>query len=164
MASTSWNSSVLIWTSRRQAATPSRNTTGSRTSGSVVVSLPKPVASATNATAMIEADNTVRKTVARLWASFQINDLAESKLQCSAASSAGACAPNSLSPATSAARVAAPSAVSGSTDGDRALPGSWSAVSIMDLLGVPTAPPAPGGSSAQNDAVNRPGFGGGSDP
>ncbi|GFJ81945.1 hypothetical protein Phou_061250 [Phytohabitans houttuyneae] len=60
---------------------PSRNTTGSSTSASVAVWVPKPVASASKASAMIEADSTVRKTVARLWASLQISDRAESKLQ-----------------------------------------------------------------------------------
>jgi hypothetical protein len=62
---------------------PSRNTTGSSTSASVVVWAPKPVASASSARAMIEADSTVRKTVARLWASFQISDRAAIRLQCS---------------------------------------------------------------------------------
>jgi hypothetical protein len=39
---------------------------------------------------MIEADSTVRKTVARLWASFQISDRAAMRLHCSAARRAGA--------------------------------------------------------------------------
>ena len=64
---------------------PRRNTTGSSTSASVVVWAPKPVASASSASAMIEADSTVRKTVARLCASFQISDRAASRLQCSVA-------------------------------------------------------------------------------
>src|SRR5262245_39513471 len=45
---------------------------------------------------MIEVDSTVRKTVARLLASFQLSDQGDSRLQCSPASSAGACAPSSL--------------------------------------------------------------------
>ena len=44
---------------------------------------PKPVASATSASAMIEADSTVRKTAARLSASLQISDRAAIRLQCS---------------------------------------------------------------------------------
>jgi hypothetical protein len=43
---------------------------------------------------MVEADSTVRKTVARLWASFQISDRAASRLQCSVARIAAACDPN----------------------------------------------------------------------
>jgi hypothetical protein len=42
---------------------------------------------------MVEADSTVRKTVARLCASFQISDRAAIRLQCSVARIAGACDP-----------------------------------------------------------------------
>jgi hypothetical protein len=45
---------------------PRKSTTGSSTSASVVVWAPKPVASASTTSAMIEADSTLRKTVARL--------------------------------------------------------------------------------------------------
>ena len=50
---------------------------------------------------MIEADSVVRKTVARLIASFQISDRAAIRLQCSAARIAAACGPSvgSLAPA-----------------------------------------------------------------
>jgi hypothetical protein len=51
----------------------------------VVVWAPKPVASASSASAMVAADRTLRKTVARLIASFQISDRAASRLQCSVA-------------------------------------------------------------------------------
>ena len=72
---------------------PRRNTTGSSTSASVVVCGPNPVASASSASAMVEADSTVRKTVARLRSSFQISDRAASRLQCSVARIAAACGP-----------------------------------------------------------------------
>jgi hypothetical protein len=62
---------------------PSNSTTGSSASASVVVCGPKPVASASSASTMIDADSTVRKTVARLIASLQINDRVPSRLQCS---------------------------------------------------------------------------------
>jgi hypothetical protein len=64
---------------------PRKSTTGSSTSASVLVCGPKPVASASSASAMVEADSTLRKTVARLCASFQISDRAASRLQCSVA-------------------------------------------------------------------------------
>jgi hypothetical protein len=44
-----------------------------------MVRRPKPVASASRASATIEADSTVRKTVVRLIASFQIIDQAFSR-------------------------------------------------------------------------------------
>ena len=85
---------------------PRRNTTGSSTSASVVVCGPNPVASASSASAMVEADSTVRKTVARLCASFQISDRAASRLQCSVARIAGACGRNGFSLATAVSTVA----------------------------------------------------------
>jgi hypothetical protein len=90
---------------------PSRNTTCNSTSASVVVCDPKPVASAGSASAMIEAESTVRKRVARLIASFQIKVRAASKLQCSVARIAAACGPNRESLAVpEAASAAAPDA------------------------------------------------------
>src|SRR5919106_6411508 len=77
---------------------PRSSTTGSTTSASVVVCGPKPVASARKASAMIDADNTVRKTVARLIASFQINDRVAIRLQCSLERIAAASGPNGRSP------------------------------------------------------------------
>jgi hypothetical protein len=49
---------------------PRKSTTGSSTSARVVVCGPKPVASASSASAMVAADSTLRKTVARLIASL----------------------------------------------------------------------------------------------
>jgi hypothetical protein len=49
----------------------------------MVVSGPNPVASASSANEMIVAESTVRNTVARLIASFQINDRVPSRFQCS---------------------------------------------------------------------------------
>jgi hypothetical protein len=45
---------------------PRKSTTGSSTSASVVVWGPNPVAPASSASAMVAADSTLRKTVARL--------------------------------------------------------------------------------------------------
>ena len=76
---------------------PRKSTTGSSTSASVVVWGPKPVASATRASATIEADSTLRKTVARLIASFQSSDRDASRLQCSVARIAAPSGPNGWS-------------------------------------------------------------------
>jgi len=46
---------------------------------------------------MIAADSTVRNTVARLIASFQISDRVASRLQCSVARIWAACGPNGRS-------------------------------------------------------------------
>src|SRR5918996_6265418 len=105
MASTSSNSSRLIWTRRTYVAMPRSSTTGSTISASVVVCGPNPVASASRASAMIDADNTVRKTVARLIASFQINDRVAIRLQCSLERIAAASGPNGRSPAPPAVVV-----------------------------------------------------------
>ena len=133
IASTSWNSSVLICTRRTWVAMPSSSTTANSISANAVVCSPKPLASASSATAMIEAESTVRKTAARLMASFQIKDRDASRLQCSVARMAAACGPNECSSATSAA-VAAESgpARSGTPRVAWALLGS--AVVMMDLL------------------------------
>src|SRR6266545_6833755 len=110
------------------------STTGSSTSASVVVCGPKPVASASSASAMIAADSTVRNTVARLIASFQISDLVPSRLQCSVAAIAAAYGPNGWSLARSAATGAAsPCGGSCALVGDRAVP-LLSVGSIADLL------------------------------
>src|SRR6266545_4897918 len=115
---------------------PSSNTTGSSTSATVVVRDPKPVASASSASAMIEADSTVRKTVARFNASLQINDRVPSRLQCSVARIAAAYGPNGWSPATSAATgAAAPCARSSDLVEDPAFP-LLSVGSIVGLLQV----------------------------
>ena len=119
---------------------------GSNTSASVVVCDPKPVASASSANAMIEADSTVRKTVARLIASFQISDRAASRLQCSAARIAAACGPSvgSLAPPATA-----PPEASCAPDPGLRLPGrvrwapSWASSTgsavCRDTLNVPPA-------------------------
>src|SRR6266508_4941797 len=84
---------------------------------------------------MIEADSTVRKTVARLIASFQISALVPSRLQCSVARIWAAYGPNGCWPATAAVAVAAPAgARSGTADAASALLGSW--LAIVDLLEV----------------------------
>src|SRR5688500_5579207 len=121
---------------------PRRNTTGSSTSASVVVWDPKPVASASRASAMIEADSTVRKTVARLMASFQISDRVARRFQCSVPRIWAAYGPSGWSPAPPAARAAAPSTVFAAPDAGRALLGSWSAGSIVGLLQVADGLPA----------------------
>jgi hypothetical protein len=76
---------------------PRRSTTGSSTSARLVVCGPKPVASASSASAMVAADSTLRKTVARLIASFQISDRDASRLQCSVARIAAPSGPNGWS-------------------------------------------------------------------
>jgi hypothetical protein len=83
---------------------------------------------------MMAADSTVRNTVARLRASFQINDLVPSRLQCSVARIWAAYDPSDWSLATPAATGAAASGASGAPDSDRALLVSWSVVPIADLL------------------------------
>src|SRR5262245_62757908 len=83
---------------------------------------------------MIDADSTVRNTLARLMASFQINDLVPSRLQCSVARIWAACDPSEWSLATPAARGVAASAASGAPDSGRALLVSWWVVPIADLL------------------------------
>jgi hypothetical protein len=85
---------------------PRKSTSGSSTSASVVVCGPNPVASASRASAMVEADSTLRKTVARLCASFQISDREASRLQCSVARIAAPSGPNGWSPAGEGAGVA----------------------------------------------------------
>jgi hypothetical protein len=82
---------------------------------------------------MIEADSTVRKTVALLMASFQINDPAASRLQCSVARIAAACGPSACSLASTAAAEPA-LARSGTPHVTWAL--LESAVAIADLLGL----------------------------
>src|SRR5512132_3318617 len=116
---------------------PSSSTTGSSTSASVVVCGPKPVASASSASAMIAADSTVRKTVARLIASFQISDLVASRLQCSVARIAAPLGPNGYSPA--AAGGAPPWVRSGAGVLGSAFP-VLSAGSIVGLLEVAELP------------------------
>src|SRR5262245_60792943 len=81
---------------------PSRSTTGSSTSARVLVWAPNPVASASSANAMIAADSTVRNTLARLIASFQISDRVASRLQCSVARICAADGPNGCSLAAAA--------------------------------------------------------------
>src|SRR4029453_3581907 len=110
---------------------PSSSTTGSSTSASVVVCGPKPGASASRASAMIAADSTVRKTVARLSASFQISDRVASRLQCSVARIAAPLGPNGYSPA--AAGGAPPWVRAGPLGGGLAFP-VLSAGSIVGLL------------------------------
>src|SRR5215216_2578129 len=83
---------------------------------------------------MMAADSTVRNTLARLMASFQINVLAASRLQCSVARIWAACDPSGWSLATPVARAAAASGASGVPDSDRAPLVSWSVVPITDLL------------------------------
>src|SRR5215216_2463550 len=83
---------------------------------------------------MMAADSTVRNTLARLMASFQINVLAASRLQCSVARIWAACDPSGWSLATPVARAAAASGASGVPDSDRVLWVSWSVVPIADIL------------------------------
>src|SRR5215218_5601913 len=97
--------------------------------------MPSRNTTASSASAMIEADSTVRNTVARLWASFQISDRAAIRLQCSVPSSWAACGPSGWSLVTPAAGVAAPSAVSGAFDEGVAFR-VWSVVPIVGLLEV----------------------------
>src|SRR4029453_11773390 len=92
---------------------------------------------------MIEADRTVRNTVARLCASFQISDRAASKLQCSVPRIWAACGPSGCSLVTSPATLAARSAVFGAPDVGRALMVSWSVGSIVGLLQVADRAVAP---------------------
>jgi len=73
MASMTSISSVLICTTRMWVAMPRNSTTGSSTSAAVVVCDP-PAALDSSASVLIAADSTLRKTVARLIASFQISD------------------------------------------------------------------------------------------
>ena len=112
---------------------PRKSTTGSSTSASVVVCGPNPVASASSASAMVEADSTLRKTVARLWASFQISDRAASRLQCSVARIAAPSGPNGWSPAGWGVGVAPTASDAGARSGAVAFPVSPVA-SIADLL------------------------------
>src|SRR6201999_630322 len=56
-----------------------------------------PAALAISASVMIAADSTLRKTVARLIASFQISDRNASRLQCSLARIVAASGPNGCS-------------------------------------------------------------------
>ena len=67
---------------------------------------PKPVALASRESATIEADSTVRKTVVRLIASFQIIDRVPSKLQCSVAGMVAPSGPNGRPVAALEAAVA----------------------------------------------------------
>src|SRR5215204_1063901 len=113
---------------------PSSSTTGSSTSATVVVCGPKPVASASSASAMTEADSTVRKTVARLIASFQRSDRVPSRLQCSVARMAAASGPNGRPGATAAATGASSWAVSIAPNGVPAFLAL--SVVIVDLLEV----------------------------
>jgi hypothetical protein len=115
-------------------ARPSRNTTGSRTRATAVVRRPKPVASASRASATIEADSTVRKSVVRLIASFQISDRVPSRLQCSVARMVAPSGPNGRSLAALEAPIAVSSLVPGACLGVLALP-VLSLASIAGLLG-----------------------------
>jgi hypothetical protein len=96
MANMTSISSVLICTTRMWVAMPRNSTTGGSTSAAVVVCDP-PTAVDCSASVMIAADSTLRKTVARLIASFQISDRNPSRLQCSVARIVATSGPNGCS-------------------------------------------------------------------
>ena len=82
---------------------------------------------------MVAADSTLKKTVARLWASFQISDRAASRLQCSVARIAAPSGPNGWSLGGLGAGVAASAWGAGARSGAVAFPVSPVA-SIAGLL------------------------------
>jgi hypothetical protein len=82
---------------------------------------------------MVAADSTLRKTVARLCASFQISDRDASRLQCSLAKIAAPSGPNGWSPAGDGVAVAGSAWGAGTRWGAAACPVSPVA-SIAGLL------------------------------